>query len=68
MTFQASRRPNAKHKKVGHFTHRKQQHHLVMLVFVIFTLFQGVCKEEILWARQITINLHRDEVEGMDLR
>ena len=55
-------------KKVGHFTHRKQQHHLVMLVFIIFTPFQGVCKEEILWAHQITINLHRDEVEGMDLQ
>ena len=67
VTFQASRRPNAKHKKVGHFTHSKQQHHLGMLVFVIFTPFQGVCKEEIRWACQIFISV-QNEVRGMDLR
>ena len=54
-------------KKVGHFTHSKQQHHLGMLVFPIFTPFQGVWKEEIRWAHQIFISV-QDEVQGMDLR
>ena len=54
-------------KKVGHFTHSKQQHHLGMLVFLTFTTFQGVRKEEIRWARQTFISVE-DWLGGMDLR